>query len=112
MLRCSPSQSGRSNPGTGDADVSRWPRVAGRMEWIAGGKMLLVPRSGGISPERRSHPGAAGAVREPEIGRIGGGGGVFSTDGRRMIATGVISAVEREERVDGAPVAIPDTAVP
>jgi len=37
------------------------------MEWIAGGKMLLVPRSGGISPERRSHPGAAGAVREPEI---------------------------------------------
>jgi hypothetical protein len=87
-------------------------RLAGRVQWIAGGKMLLIPQVGGVPVNVD-----LGQVPQEQYANLRQGAsitvdGVFSTDGRRMIATAVIPTGEREERVDSQPVTIPSPTQP
>jgi hypothetical protein len=87
-------------------------RVDGRVQWIAGAKMLLIPDGGGVPVNID-----LGQVPQEQYANLRQGAsvsvaGVFSTDGRRMMATAVMAAGEREERVDGQPVAIPTPTRP
>jgi hypothetical protein len=74
--------------------------------------MLVIPQVGGVPVNVD-----LGQVPQEQYANLRQGtlvavDGVFSTDGRRMIATAVIPAGEREERVDGQPVTIPTPTRP
>ncbi len=82
-------------------------RVDGRVQWIAGTKLSLIPRAGGtpISVDLSRVPLEQYAgVREGNPVRISG---VASVDNRRMIATDVEPLAGWQERVDGQPVLVP-----
>jgi hypothetical protein len=87
-------------------------RIDGRVQWIAGAKMLVIPHVGGLPVNVD-----LGDVPQEQYANLRQGAsisvaGVFSTDGRRMMATAVTPAGEREERVDGQPVAVPSPTRP
>jgi hypothetical protein len=87
-------------------------RVDGRVQWIAGAKMLVIPDTGGLPVNVD-----LGQVPQEQYANLRQGAGVavsgvVSTDGRRMMATAVVPTAEREERLDGQPVAIPAPARP
>ena len=74
--------------------------LSGRVQWIAGQKMLLLPRSGGV-------PVNVDLVQVPleQYARLTQGSqvrvdGVISNDGRRVLATSVVAlaASESERR--------------
>ena len=81
--------------------------VEGRVQWIAGTKMSVIPRAGGppFSVDLGRVPlEQYMGVKEGHPIRING---VLSVDGRRVIATAVEPLEGWEERVDGQPVIIP-----
>jgi len=88
-------------------------RVDGRVQWIAGTKLSLIPRAGGtpISVDLSRVPLAQySGVREGNPIRIRGV--VSMDDNRRMIATDVEPLAGWEERVDGQPVLVPRPITP
>ena len=89
------------------AAIAQDARVEGRVQWIAGTKLSLIPRAGGtpISVDLARVPlEQYVGVREgnPVLIR-----GVVSVDGRQLIATAVEALAGWEERVDGQPVIVP-----
>ena len=87
--------------------IAQDARVDGRVQWIAGTKLLLIPRAGGmpISVDLSRVPlEQYSGVREgnPVVIR-----GVVSVDGRQLLATDVQLLAGWEERVDGQPVIVP-----
>jgi hypothetical protein len=87
--------------------IAQNARVEGRVQWIAGTKMSVIPRTGGppfsVDLGRVPLEQYAG-VREGHPIRIEG---VLSVDGRRVLATAVEPLEGWEERVDGQPIIIP-----
>ena len=84
-------------------------RVDGRVQWIAGGKLMLIPRAGGLPVNvdlGRVPQEQYSNLREGSLVRVEG---EFSTDGRRLVASAVAPTGEREERIDSQQVTIPDT---
>jgi len=82
-------------------------RIDGRVQWISGVKMLVIPRAGGpsVSADLSRIPlEQYTGLREGDPVRVNG---VFSTDGRKLIATEVRPIESREDRVDNKPVTIP-----
>ena len=89
------------------AAIAQDTRVEGRVQWIAGTKLSLIPRAGGtpISIDLARVPLEQYAgVREGNPVSIRG---VVSVDGRQLIATAVETIPGWEERVDGQPVIVP-----
>lgn len=82
-------------------------RLDGRVQWIAGAKMLLIPSAGGspvnIDLTRVPLDQYAG-LRESDVVRVNG---LFSTDARRLMAVTIQPFTVAEERVDGQDVTIP-----
>jgi hypothetical protein len=87
--------------------IARNARGEGRVQWIAGTKMSVIPRTGGppfsVDLGRVLLEQYTG-VREGHPIRIEG---VLSVDGRRVIATAVEPLEGWKERVDGQPLIIP-----
>jgi len=82
-------------------------RIDGRVQWISGVKMLVIPRAGGpsVSADLSRIPlEQYTGLKEGDPVRVNG---VFSTDGRKLIATEVRPIEAREDRVDNKPVTIP-----
>jgi hypothetical protein len=70
--------------------------------------MLVIPDAGGVPVNVD-----LGQVPQDQYANLRQGesisvAGVFSTDGRLMRAIAIVPAGEREVRVDGQPIAIPD----
>lgn len=83
-------------------------RIDGRVQWIAGGKLMLIPRAGGLPVNvdlGRVPQEQYANLREGSLVRVEG---EFSTDGRRLVASALAPTGEREERIDGQPVTIPN----
>jgi hypothetical protein len=82
-------------------------RVVGRVQWIAGTKLSVIPRAGGtpIAVDLSRVPlEQYSGVREGNPIRISG---VPSVDSRLLIATAVEPLEGWSERVDGEPVIVP-----
>lgn len=87
--------------------IAQDARVEGRVQWIAGSKLSLIPRAGGtpISVDLTRVPlDQYSGVREGNPISIRG---VVSVDGRQLIATDVEPLAGWPERVDGQPVIVP-----
>jgi hypothetical protein len=87
--------------------IAQDARVEGRVQWIAGTKLSLIPRAGGppISVDLARVPlEQYSGVREGNPIRISG---VVSVDSRLLIATAVEPLEGWSERVDGQPVIVP-----
>ena len=89
------------------AAIAQDTRVEGRVQWIAGTKLSMIPRAGGtpiaVDLSRVPQEQYSG-VREghPILIR-----GVVSVDSRLLIATAVEPLQGWSERVDGEPVIVP-----
>jgi hypothetical protein len=87
--------------------IAQDARVVGRVQWIAGTKLSIIPRAGGtpipVDLSRVPLEQYSG-VREGYPVRVRG---VLSVDGRFIIATAIEALAGWEERVDGEPVIVP-----
>ena len=93
--------------GSATVAIAQDARVEGRVQWIAGSKLSLIPRAGGtpISVDLTRVPlDQYSGVREGSPLLIKG---VVSVDGRQLLATDVEPLVGWSERVDGQPVIVP-----
>ncbi|PWU21297.1 MAG: hypothetical protein C5B48_11465 [Candidatus Rokuibacteriota bacterium] len=74
-------------------------RLDGRVQWIAGEKMMLIPRSGGVpvNIDLTQVPQERYAALVP--GTLVVVDGLVSSDGRRMIATSIATEPTPEEQV-------------